>query len=389
MTQQEDTVLAPSAVPPPPGPPPPRRRRSWLVLVVLAAAVGALVGGGVVAVTDDRVAPPPTTALEPRPAPRAPDQGDVGAILQRVQPAVVAISTTGFTSDGFFSVVPREGAGTGMVVSADGEVLTNAHVVAGASRIQVKLGSSDRTYDAVVVAADRASDVALLRIQGARDLATVTFGRSADLQVGDRVVAIGHALALPGGPTVTTGIVSAVGRSIGTGEERLDNLIQTDAAINPGNSGGPLVNVRGEVVGMNTAVIQGAGGGAEAQNIGFAIASDTLQPLLQDLRRGGRGQIRTFLGVVTYPLSADVRRRFGLAPGDGALVIDVNAGSPAEAAGLRPGDVITSVGNQSVRTPEELGRAVRAFRPGDRVEVRWRRGLAERAATVALGQTGG
>ena len=360
--------------------------RGWLAVAVVAAIVGAVVGAGMVAVLGGSDAPGAPGATPGRPSTRLAEPGDVRAILDKVEPAVVAISTTGFGRGGFFDIVPREGAGTGMVVSADGEVLTNAHVVAGAGRIQVKLGNSDRTYDAVVVGSDAASDVALLRVQGGSDLPTVAFGRSTDLQVGDQVVAIGHALALPGGPTVTTGIVSALDRSIGNGNDRLEHLVQTDAAINPGNSGGPLVNVNGEVVGMNTAVIQQAGGGAEAQNLGFAIASDTLVPILEDLRRGGRGQARAFLGVATYPVDADVRERFGLQARQGALVVDVTAGSPADAAGLRPGDVITSLADRRVSSPEDLTAAVRAHRPGERVELRWQRGNEERSATVTLSQ---
>jgi len=363
-------------------------KRAWLLSVLVAALVGAVVGGGMVAVLDDSPRPVPGAAEAIRPSSVLAEPGDVRAVLEQVQPAVVAISTTGFASGDFFDIVPRDGAGTGMVVSADGEILTNAHVVAGASRIEVKLGDGDRTYQAVVVGADRTSDVALLRLQDAEGLATVRFGRSADLQVGDQVVAIGHALALPGGPTVTTGIVSALDRSIGNGRDRLERLIQTDAAINPGNSGGPLVNASGEVVGMNTAVIQQAGGGAGAQNLGFAIASDTLVPILDDLRQG-RGQSRAFLGVSTYPVNADVRQRFGLVARQGALVVDVTLGSPADAAGLRPGDVITGLADRRISSPEDLSTAVRDHDPGERVELRWQRGPDERTATVTLSQTSG
>jgi len=362
-------------------------RSRWLLLVAaVASLVGALVGGGVVALMNDGGDGPSGPAAERRPSSRLAAPGDIRAVLDRVEPAVVAISTTGFAPGGFFDIVPRAGAGTGMVVSPDGEVLTNAHVVAGASRIQVKLGNSDRTYDAVVVGADRAADIALLRVQRASNLPAVTFGRSADLEVGDQVVAIGHALALPGGPTVTTGIVSALDRALGGAGDRLEHLIQTDAAINPGNSGGPLVNVTGEVVGMNTAVIQRAGGGEDAQNLGFAIASDTLVPALDELRRGGRGQARAFLGVSTYPVNPDIRERFGLSARQGALVVEVTAGSPADIAGIRPGDVLTALGDRRIASPDDLGAAVRAHKPGDRVELRWLRGSDERQATITLGQ---
>jgi len=312
--------------------------------------------------------------------------GDVRAILQKAEPAVVSISTRGFTQDDLFNVAPTGGAGTGMILTSDGDVLTNAHVINDASQIKVKLDNG-RTFDASLVGADRTADLALIRLQGASGLPTVALGSSAALQVGDQVVAIGNALALPGGPTVTTGIVSALDRTIGGRGDRLEHLIQTDAAINPGNSGGPLVNTVGEVVGMNTAVIQSTGG-SEAQNIGFAIASDTIRPLVDDLRKGGgRTTARAFMGVVTQSVTADVRDRLGLDTDKGALVVNVTAGSPADSADLKSGDVITSVGGTDVATSEDLGSAVRAHKPGDRVEVKWDRGGDHQAGTVTLSQT--
>ncbi|MDQ4067900.1 MAG: trypsin-like peptidase domain-containing protein, partial [Actinomycetota bacterium] len=242
-------------------------------------------------------------------------------------------------------------------------------------------------YDATLLGSDPAADLALIRIQGVSNLPVATLGRSAELQVGDQVVAIGHALALPGGPTVTAGIVSALDRTIGSGTRRLANLIQTDAAINPGNSGGPLVNTRAEVVGINTAVIQRSGQ-ADAQNIGFAIASDTIRPMIEELRQaGGRVLLPAFLGVTTTTLNEASRDRLGLASGTGAYVMSVGPGTPADVAGLRAGDVITAVGGERIRTSDELGTAVRKHRPGDRLDVTWQRGGAERSATVTLGQT--
>ncbi len=375
------------APPPPPPDAPSQRRgaRTWLISALIGAVVGALVSAGIVVGLDDDRTGRQATSGSSRPSAQIGTPGDIRAILDRVEPAVVSISSRGF--DDFFRAIPSEGSGTGMVLTPDGDVLTNAHVVAGATSIKVKLGTSDRTYDATVVGTDPTSDVALLRIQGARELPTVTLGRSDDLQVGDQVVAIGHALALPGGPTVTTGIVSALDRTIGDGSERLENLIQTDAAINPGNSGGPLVNANGEVVGMNTAVIQRAGR-AEAQNIGFAIASDTIRPIVEELRTGGT-PARAFLGVSTYDVNEQTQRGFGLRSSEGALVVGVYAGSPAEAAGLQRGDVITHVGDERITSPEELSSVIREHKPGDRVDVRWERGGERRSATVTLSQTAG
>jgi len=361
---------------------------------VVAAAVGALVGaavsGGIVATLSDSgsgsASPTPAvTVAGGRPSTRLAQSGDIRAILQKAEPAVVSISTRGFAQDDLFSVAPTGGAGTGMILTPEGDVLTNAHVIADANQIKVKLDNG-KTYDANLVGADRTADVALIRLQGASGLPTVALGSSAALQVGDQVVAIGNALALPGGPTVTTGIVSALDRTIGGAGDRLEHLIQTDAAINPGNSGGPLVNTAGEVVGMNTAVIQNAGQ-AGAQNIGFAIASDTIRPAVDDLRKGGeRTSARAFLGVVSQTVTSDVQNRLGLGVDSGALIVNVTPGSPADTAGLRSGDVVTGVGGKDVATSEELGTAVRAHKPGDRVEVKWNRGGDQKSATVTLSQ---
>ena len=373
--------------PPTPAAPPERRRRTWLVSALVGALVGAAVSGGIVAAVQDHDARAGSAIDRPsRPSTVLEKPGDIASILAEVTPAVVSISTRGFGGDDFFSPVPGQGVGTGVILTPDGDVLTNAHVIADAASIKVKLSTGDRTYDATLLGSDPAADVALLRVQGASDLPTATLGRSADLQVGDEVVAIGNALALPGGPTVTTGIVSALDRTIGSGSRRLEHLIQTDAAINPGNSGGPLVNARAEVVGINTAVIQG-NGQAEAQNIGFAIASDTIRPMIEELRQaGGRIRVPAYLGVTTTPLNDASRDRLGLS-GTGADVMSVVPGSAADAAGLRPGDVITAVGGDTITSSDELGSAIRKHRPGDRVEVSWQRGGAGRSAGVTLGQT--
>ena len=337
--------------------------------------VGAAVSGGIVAFVEDSDGSGSATRSD-RPAAPVTRPGDIRSILAKVEPAVASISTRGF-SRGFFEVVPTSGAGTGMVLTPTGDVLTNAHVVAGASRIEVKLATSGRTFNATLVGSDAAADLALLRLEGASDLPTVTLGRSADLQVGDQVVAIGNALALPGGPTVTTGIVSALDRAIQVDpRQRLEHLIQTDAAINPGNSGGPLVNATGEVVGVNTAVAGRGLGGSSAQNIGFAIASDTVRPLVEDLRAEGATGGRAVIGVTTTTTSA----------GDGAFVLDVLPGSAAEAAGLQPDDVIVALGSDDVGSSDDLLTAVRKHEPGDRVEITWIRGARSQTATLTLGR---
>ena len=380
---------APPPPQPPPSPPRPPQRSpssaSWVLAGIVGALVGALVSGGIVAIAvDSRTKNAPATVT--RPSNSVTQPGDIASILAKVEPAVVSISTRGFAQGDFFDVVPSEGAGTGMIVTPDGDVVTNAHVVSGASQIKVKLATGEKVYDARLVGADTSADVALLHIQGADRLPTVKVGRSADLQVGDSVVAIGNALALPGGPTVTSGIVSALDRTISDPRDALEHLIQTDAAINPGNSGGPLVDSRAEVVGMNTAVIQRASNEAAAQNIGFAIASDTFMPIVEDLRAGHStaSANRAYLGVVTVTVNAQVRQRYGLSADEGAMVVESTTETPAAAAGLRPQDVITKLGDDTIASSEDLGAAVRKHKPGDSVQVTYRRGSAQQTVTLTL-----
>jgi len=295
--------------------------------------------------------------------------GDVAGILAKVQPGVVFVHTQASRGGRFF---PTEGAGTGVILSADGEVLTNAHVVAGATSIKVNVGNETEARDATLIAADAASDIALIRINGAKGLPTVALGKSGDLMVGDDVVAIGNALNLKGGFTVTKGIVSALNRSIDAEDGgQLTGLVQTDAAINPGNSGGPLVNAGGQVVGINTAV-SGA-----AQNIGFAIGIDGIKAKLDKLRAGqGSATVaRAYLGVSTQAVDGTT----------GATVTDVGAGTPAAQAGIQAGDVITAIDGTPVTNPDSLSTAIGTHKPTDRVTVSIQRGATKRTAQITLG----
>jgi serine protease Do len=299
---------------------------------------------------------------------------------------VVAIRTQAFDPRDVFRRVPQQGAGTGMIVSADGEVITNRHVVPdGTTTIKVTLDGERDARDADVVGRSTKTDVALLKIRDAKNLPTVVLGDSDKLFVGDGVVAIGNALALPGGPTVTEGIVSALGRELEDDEGTLGNLIQTDAAINPGNSGGPLVNADGEVVGINTAVIQTAGNEL-AQNLGFAIAINTIKPEIADIRAGKASTSSgAYLGVQSQTLTPQIADQFGFSTDRGAILAAVVPDSPAGQAGLRRGDVITRFDGRNIETAEQLVDAVNTHKPGDRVEVVFKRGEDEQRATVALG----
>ena len=305
----------------------------------------------------------------------------VKAAYQVVSPSVVSIDTKGIDASGFRGLQPAEGSGSGIVISEDGLVLTNAHVVRGATSITVRF--SDRSEKpAILVGSSTENDVALVRVQDVTGLQAAQLGSSASLEVGDDVVAVGNALALDGGPTVTTGIVSALDRDISDQDVSLEGLIQTDAAINPGNSGGPLVNAAGQVVGMNTAIIQ------NSNNIGFAIAIDRIKPLIDEIKTGtGQFAPKTFLGVSTQTVNAEVQAAYGLASGTGAIVVGVQAGSPAENAGLETGDVIVKFDGVAVSSSEQLQKAVRAKKPQDKTVIEWQRGDQKRTATVVLGQT--
>jgi S1-C subfamily serine protease len=381
-------------------------KQSWAKPALVGGLIGALLSGAVstaavLATRQERteVAAPITTVQSPAstrpaasssgeavaPADTSPSIGasanTIKAAYEAVAPAVVSISTIGFES-GAFSLEPSEGAGSGIVVSPDGLVLTNSHVVTGTASIKVTF--SDRSVkEAKLVGRSRSNDVALIRVQNVTNLPTATLGDSDALEVGDPVVAVGNALALEGGPTVTSGIISALDRDISDQDVSLSGLIQTDSAINPGNSGGPLVNMAGEVVGMNTAIIQ------NSNNIGFAIAMKEIKPLIEDLQNGGGDSMkpRTFIGVTTQTVDQAIQTQFDLAVDFGAIVVDVSAGSPAENAGLQPGDVIVRFDGKSVPTNDELGKLVRAKKPQDQVVVEWRRGQDRMTATVVLGQT--
>ena len=361
-----------------------RRRGGLLGVALIAALVGAAAGGGAATLLDDD---DPTTVVRygSNSAPIGQPK-DIQGILAKVQPGVVSIRTSSFQGGDLFGTQPVRGAGTGMIISPDGDVLTNAHVVNGATSIKVTLFGETEARDADLLGSNPASDVAVVKIRNASNLPTVQLGDSGRIQVGDSVVAIGNALALPGGPSVTQGIVSAKDRSIDADDVQLGSLIQTDAAINPGNSGGPLVNSDGEVIGMNTAIR------GDAQNIGFAIAINTVKPQIDALRRGG-GSVtsRAFLGVNAQTLTPEMRDQFGFEAEAGAVVVDTTPGSPAENGGLRRADVITSFDGTRITTAEGLVSAVQAKKPGDRVEIVYQRGDQERRVTVTLGsrQVGG
>ena len=400
----EEDEGAPSAAAPPPSAPPPAwqvgsptppawgepaiapaprpvdgGRRPLLLAAVTGAVVGALVAGLLVAALKDDGEPAagrPLTFSEN--TSKVARTGDIQEILAKVQPAVVSIRTRTLSLGDFLRPTPGQGAGTGFVIAPDGVIVTNNHVIAGAQSIEVVF-ADDRKMPARVLGRDSTTDLAVLKVDGS-DLPVAALGDSDAMRVGDDVIAIGNALGLQGGLTVTRGIVSAEDRTI-TAEDgtRLEHVIQTDTAINPGNSGGPLVNSAGEVVGINTAV---AGG---AENIGFSIAINAAKPIIDQLRQGGT-RSRPFLGVKMFTVTPSIAEELGLKVDTGALVADVTAGSAAEVAGLRNGDVITSIDGKEVKAAEDVTSAVNAHKPGDEVKVTFRRVDETREVTVKLGE---
>jgi serine protease Do len=308
-----------------------------------------------------------TSSLPPVSEKEAPKlSGSIASIVEEIKPSVVAIFSEGIATDRFFQPIPTRGAGTGLIATADGHILTNSHVVQGAQEVEVLL-TDGRRLPARVVGADPEGDLAVIKVD-AKDLPVAPLGDSEKLNVGDTVIAVGHALALPGGPTVTAGIVSALDRSIRESNGALlRNLIQTDAAINPGNSGGALLDAAGNVVGVNTAIA------GEAQNIGFAIAITPARIVLDQLIKTGK-VVRPLLGVEMAPVTPALATEQNLAVKSGALIVSVVPGSPAAQAGLRVDDVITRINGTRIDDPNDASNAIGMHKPGEAVEITVARG---------------
>jgi serine protease Do len=299
-------------------------------------------------------------------------------LAAEVAPAVVSIVVETVSYNWFWQAVPQTGAGSGIIISSDGYIVTNNHVVEDANKVTVTL-SDGRAFDATVVGTDAQTDLAVVKID-ASNLAYLHFLSNSLEQLGvlDQVVAVGNALALPGGPTWTTGVVSNLGRSIqeNTGVV-LSDIIQTDAAINAGNSGGPLLNTAGQVVGINVAIA------SNAENIGFAISTDTAIPVVQSLINEGK-VIRPWLGVSAATITPTIQQYYQLSVDEGVLIVSVIGGGPADEAGLRAGDVIVKIDSADISASAELTTAIASHQIGDQVEIVYYRGSQEQIATATL-----
>ncbi len=296
----------------------------------------------------------------------------VEAVVQRVLPAVVNVTSDIFQQSPTGGAQQGQGVGTGFIVRSDGVVVTNCHVVEGASKITVSTSAEKpQEYDARVIGGDCLHDLAVLKIDGT-NLPTVDLGSSASLQLGQRVVALGYALALEGGPTVTTGIVSALDRTIQAqdpgctvcknGARTYTGVIQTDAAINHGNSGGPLVDMAGQVVGINSA------GDDSAQNIGFAIAIDSVKETISQAESDPLAPT-AYLGVSTQTVNGAMAAQFQLSTDTGAYVVGTTTDGPAASAGIGQGDVIVTVDGKTVSSADDLGSILGGLKPGQTVPV--------------------
>jgi len=299
-------------------------------------------------------------------------------LVAQVAPAVVSIVVETVSYNWFWQAVPQTGAGSGIIVSSDGYIVTNNHVVEDAEKVTVTL-SDGRTFDATIVGTDAQTDLAVVKID-ASNLSYLHFLSDSleQLSVLDPVVAVGNALALPGGPTWTTGVVSNLGRSIqeDTGVV-LNDIIQTDAAINAGNSGGPLLDTAGQVIGINVAIA------SNAENIGFAISTDTAIPVVQSLITEGK-VVRPWLGVSVITVTPTIQQYYHLSVNAGALITSVSSASPADEAGLRPGDVITKMDEEDISTAAELTAAITSHQIGDQIEIVYYHGSVQKVANATL-----
>ena len=329
----------------------------------------------------------PTTAL-------AVPAGGYGDLVEDVAPAVVFIEVTGAkrTSASLPDNVPeslrrrfeqqnpdtapRSGLGSGFIVSQDGQIVTNHHVVEGAQSMQVTMADG-RIFDAEILGSDPATDIALLSIKAEVELPFVSFGASDTMRVGDEVVAVGNPFGLSS--TVTSGIISAKSRDINSGP--YDDFIQTDAAINRGNSGGPLFNNDGDVIGVNTAIISPGGGSV---GIGFAVPSDVVREVVAELAEDG-AVTRGWLGVQIRPMSDEVAQVLGFEKSKGAVVEAVSKDSPAANAGLEKGDIILNFGDTQIEALRDLTRAVAAKDPNDQATVTILRRGKELTLDVTIG----
>jgi serine protease Do len=309
----------------------------------------------------------------------ADEPSDVELAVEEVRPAVVFLSVQIQGSGPLGMPEEQQGVGSGVIFDQEGHILTNNHVIEGASLIDVVLPDG-RSFEGTVIGRSPERDLALVEIDTDEELPVAELGVSEDLRIGQSVVAIGNALGLPGGPTVTTGVVSALGRTIegGMGNPPMENLIQTDAAINPGNSGGPLINLNGEVIGVNTARIQ------QAEGIGFAVSIDTARQFITQVVEM---EPQPFIGITGLNLSPAIAQQFQLAVDSGVLIVEVSPNTPAEESDIQVGDILVALNGNEIATSQDLQRVLEDYEPGDEVTLLINRDGNEIEINLVLGDS--
>ncbi|HEX9196940.1 MAG TPA: trypsin-like peptidase domain-containing protein [Candidatus Bathyarchaeia archaeon] len=302
-------------------------------------------------------------------------ENQVTEAVERLSESVASIDSVRVTRDFRYGLVPIEGKGSGLIIDRNGYVITNNHVIDGATRVQVHL-KDGRTFLGEVVGSDSSTDIAVIKVD-ADNLPAASLGDSEKLKVGQIALAIGNTLGLQGGPTVSMGVVSALGRPLPGTDFIFEGLIQTDTAINPGNSGGPLADIGGNVIGMNTAMIP------FAQGVGFAIPVNTMKWVVQQILEKGR-VIRPWLGISGANMNQAIARRYDLPADSGVLVVEVDSRGPAYEAGMRVGDVIIQIGAHPVKQMKDILMALSKLAITEEVEVGFIRLNAKRKALLRL-----
>ena len=374
------------------------RKKSQKPLIITLSVFGAIilmtlgvVGGVMVSRTLGPTATPALSTGVDGNKTVTDQESSIAAVAEKVGPSVVSIVTE-TKSNSYYGSTSGSAAGTGIIVSKDGYVMTNNHVLEGATSVSVVDSNGELYENASIVGRDPLNDIAFIKIKSDKEFTAATLGNSSTIRTGQQVVAIGNALGQYSN-TVTSGIISGTGRPItadtGSGEtETLTDLIQTDASINPGNSGGPLVNMAGQVIGINTAIVEDANG------IGFAIPVNATKGVLAGVLETGKVS-RAYLGVNYLTITPDVAREYNLDVNSGAYIhasgssSPVASGSPAEKAGLKNGDIITKINSKTVGKDGSLSSILGEYRPGDKITITYLRGGKEQTTTVTLGTYNG
>lgn len=357
-----------------------RRRRTRWTLASTAAVVASLGGAAALGWFT-----PTTSSARAVAHPVSQHQLSADAIAKQSDAAIVDITTR--LTDG-------EAAGTGIVLTSSGEIMTNYHVIQGASSISVKISNGSKRFSAKVIGSDPSDDVALIKARGAKGLATLDTGDSSKLGVGDRVVAIGNALARPGPPTVTEGEITGLHRAITVrndfgDSDNLSNLLEIDAQLEPGNSGGPLFNSAGKVVGINAAVEASRRFSSSATSVGYAIPINHAMTIVRQIESGDSSG-NVYVGPRGY-LGVEIRNRQQFDGGagstsNGVLIVDVTSGGAADSAGIVVGDVLVSIDGTSVKSTSQVATAMRDKKPGEKIVVKWIDAAGQqKTATVGLG----